>query len=56
MKGDLKYTPAEMIYAETFVSSSNSELPDPNNFVYDLKQRFKNFKATSTRVHLFLKH
>lgn len=57
MKDDLKYRPAEMIYgenlripAETFVSDSNSELSDPNNFVYDLKQRFKNFRAIPTRV------
>jgi len=58
LKEDLKFTAAEMVYGTTlrlpgefFTPSTTDSLPDPSNFIHQLKTHFQTVRPTAPRIH-----
>jgi len=58
LKEDLKFTTAEMVYGTTlrlpgefFTPSTTDSLPDPSNFIHQLKTHFQTVRPTAPRIH-----
>jgi len=63
LKEDLKFTTAEMVYGTTlrlpgefFTPSTTDSLPDPSNFIHQLKTHFQTVRPTAPRIHQWPSH